>query len=173
MSKTQAVVGEVIGAEKIHEFSTGVKVRFKPMSSMIVQRAQEAVPMPPVFQQAVPGPNNSVRIVDNPNHQDYVDRKREAEASRGIKAIEAMILFSVELVNGLPKDNTWLDDLAMVTDLQKYQAVDVDGKVTMSDKAKKLLYVMNVAAVTGDDFGMIATNAVVTEGRVQEEVATF
>jgi hypothetical protein len=170
MSKTSVIEAE---DPNVKTFSTGVKIRIKPVSSMIIQRAQEAVPLPPVFLQAVPGPNGTVKFADNPNHPDYIERKREAESQRGIKAIEAMILYGVELVDGLPADDEWLEDLGMVTDLQKYYTLNAEGQHVINAKAKKLLYVMNVAALTGDDFGMIASNVIVTEAKVQEEVRSF
>jgi hypothetical protein len=172
MAKQAAVSGEIVN-EEIFKLSTGVRVSFKPVSSMIIQRAHESVPMPNVFVQAVAGPNNTQRFVDNPNHPVYLELKAAAENQRGMKAIEAMVLMGVNLVDGLPKSDEWLQDLDVVTDLSKYWTIDADGNRVMSDKVKKMLYVMNVAASTADDFTLISDNVIVREERVAEVVNTF
>lgn len=172
MSKQAAVVGEVVASD-VHQFSTGVKVKFSQVPQMMVLRIQEAHPIPEIYKQSVPGRNGQNQVVDNPNHPDYLERKQQAENIRTLKILETMILVGVDLVDGLPKSDAWLRKLETVMNFDKYYTVDDSGVRTMSDDAKKLVYIMNVAAVTGDDFALISRNTGLTEDRVAEDVASF
>ncbi len=129
--------------------------------------------MPEVYRQAVPGKNGTTQVVDNPNHGDYIERKSQAENIRTLKILETMILIGTELVDGLPKDDAWLRKLETVMDFGKHYTMDDSGRRSISDDAKKLIYIMNVAAVTGDDFAMISRNTGLTEDRVAEDVKSF
>ena len=91
MSKQAAVMGEVVASD-VHQFSTGVKVRFSQVPQMVVLRIQEAHPIPEIYKQSVPGRNGQNQVVDNPNHPDYLERKQQAENIRSLKILETMIL---------------------------------------------------------------------------------
>lgn len=171
-AKKEALEGEIVEKD-IHVLSSGVKVRFKPVNSMTIQRAGDSVAIPAVYEQAITQPNGAVRYVQNPNHPDYQKKIDEAEKERSLKSLEAMVLFGVELVDDLPADDEWLEDLRMVMDLDKYYHQNGDGKPTIGKKAKVMLYIIHHGAKTAADYKLIADNISVTEAAVQDQQRSF
>jgi hypothetical protein len=47
----------------------------------------------------------------NPNHPDYILSLEAANRQRGTAIFDALVMFGVELVNGLPKSDEWLRKL--------------------------------------------------------------
>lgn len=173
-AKKVILEGEVVEEDDgIRTLSTGLRVRFHHVNSMTIQRAGDSIPIPPVYEQAITQSSGAVRFVQNPNHPDYKVRVDAANVEKSLKSLEAMILFGVELVDPLPPDSEWLDDLSMVVDLEKYYRSDAEGNRTLSDKAKKLIYVMHRGAQTAEDYRLIAQSISVTEEAVQERVKAF
>lgn len=168
----KAVEGEVL-APDVKVLSGGLRVRFKPVNSMTIQRASDSVPLPNVYEQAVPAANGTVRVVQNPSHPDYAKKVEEAEKERSLRSLEAMVFYGVELVDPLPEDDEWLADLGMMMDLSRYYYVDPEGKPKISKKAKVMLYVIHHGAKTQGDYQLIAQNVVVTEKAVQDQQAAF
>lgn len=166
------VEGDVL-APDVKVLSTGMKVRFKPVNSMTVQRAADSVVLPEVYVQAINQPNGVVKFAQNPNHPDYAKKVEEAEKERSLRSLEAMVFYGVELVDPLPEDDEWLADLGMMMNLDRYYYTDAEGKSKISKKAKVMLYVIHQGAKTPADYQMIAENVMVTEAAVQEQQKAF
>jgi len=108
--------------------STGIKARLLPVSISVINEAQAAVPNP-----EVPQWHNEAKDTweDNPNHPDYIRALAQVETDRNVAAIDAMVLFGVELTDGMPEDDYWLRKLRLAIrrnllqlDLSEYDLED-------------------------------------------------
>jgi len=86
----------------------GVRARLVPVPEGILEDAERKIADPPVpiFK------DESGIEMENPSDPAYIRATDEANAQRGIAAIEAMCLFGVQLLDGLPEDDTWRKKLA-------------------------------------------------------------
>lgn len=79
----------------------------------------------------VPMWHNTDKDRDEPNPMDpkYVAALNEAAKARSLAAVDAMIMFGVELVDGMPEDDAWLTKLKYMEkrhllDLSEYDLSD-------------------------------------------------
>lgn len=155
---------------QVYTFSTGVKVKLNPVSSMTIQAASDSVKIPAPFKQKEAGRNGEIHFVDNPNHQAYIHLLGEARSDKTMAGLRAMIFNGVEMVTPLPESDEWLEDLEMSgVDVGRYRRAS--GEI--SERGKVLLYIMHVAAKSPADYEMIARGVTVTEAAVQETVNSF
>lgn len=87
---------------------TGVKALIMPVSASLISEVTGSVKTP-----VVPIWHNEDKGRDEPNPSDpaYMEALEDMERERGMAAIDAMIMFGVELVDGLPQDDGWLKKL--------------------------------------------------------------
>lgn len=88
--------------------STGVRARLKPVSASLVDAVTSRIPDP-----AVPIWHDPDKDRDEPNPLDpkYVASMVKANHDRGLAAVDACIMFGVELVDPIPADDTWVKKL--------------------------------------------------------------
>ena len=93
-------------------FSTGVEVKLVPVSISIITEAQAAIEDP-----KIPLWYNESKDIheENPNHPDYIKALEKVDETRNLAAIDAMILFGVELIEGMPENDRWLKMLQLST----------------------------------------------------------
>lgn len=146
-------------------FTTGVRVRIKPISVSIINDAQAAIPNPPV-----PMWYNESKGVEepNPNHPDYLKALEETDIKRTLAAIDAMILFGIELLDGVPEDSAWLRELKLAIRLGfidlKLDEWDLEDPLELEFLYKKYIavsavdlpVVMRVSGVREEDIAAAA-----------------
>ena len=110
--------------------SDGNKARVLPVPAALIDEVSNRIPEPPV-----PMWHNQDAGRDEPNPDDpaYLAALRDMNRKRGIAAIDAMVMFGVELVDGLPQDEAWLKKLRMLErlgrlDLSAYNIEDLFDK---------------------------------------------
>lgn len=105
------VAQEQGGISDIHTLSTGVRVRIKPVPPALVNDVMLRVKVP-----QVPEVWNEKKGRGEPNPLDpgYVAALARYEQERGAAALDAVSMFGLELVDGLPDDDTWLVKLRML-----------------------------------------------------------
>ena len=155
-------------AERIHQFSTGVRFTFKRIGTMLMYDAQAAIvdPDPPLMY--VPGPGGKQRAVENydqPQWKAILDRHAQ---ERNFAVINAIIINGVRLVDPIPPDEEWYDDLSITLDLSGYMR---NGELTES--SRRFLYVKYVAVASPDDFSLLLRLANASDEDIQESVETF
>jgi hypothetical protein len=112
--------------DKVITLSTGIRARISPVPPALVDKiaAQYPDPEPP-----------TVYIKSKDRHEvneldpDYLKELRKAEDDRGTAATEAMIMFGIELVDGVPDPSEWLPKLEWLVkrgslDLSEYDLDD-------------------------------------------------
>lgn len=88
--------------------STGIRARLIPVAASLIDEVRARVPVPKVPVWHNP---DSDRDEENPNDPAYVRAVDEYTRALGTAAIDAMLMFGVELVDGLPDDGKWLKKL--------------------------------------------------------------
>jgi len=133
------------GSEPESEYlSTGVRARIVPVSASLVDSTVSLVKNPPVpkFYNEEKG-----REEDNPLDPVYLAAREEAERKRIAAAIDAMIMFGVELVDGLPEDDRWLEKLQF---LARRGQLDLSGYDLEASLDREFLYKKFVAVGSAD-----------------------
>jgi hypothetical protein len=99
------------GESGIHILSTGVSVRLVNVSSATISEIVEKITYP-----EVPVYHNERKGRDEPNPLDpaYINAVEQTGLERGNALMDAVVLFGVELVDGLPDADKWLKKLRLL-----------------------------------------------------------
>jgi len=100
----------------------GVKVLVKPVSSLLIQEVVSHIKDPEI--PLSPNPDKEGRMDENPFDPAYVKALREAQTKRANATTDTLIMFGLELVDGLPKNDLWLQKLRK---LEKMGLLDLTG----------------------------------------------
>jgi hypothetical protein len=136
------------GDSEIVTLSTGVVVRLSPVSSSLVEEMKAAIPMPAV---PVVYIEEKEREEENPNDPRYMAAVEEVHTERADAMFDALVMFGVELPDGLPEDDTWLRKLKL---LEKRTPLDLSGFNLKDEFDLEFLYKRYVA-VAGEDLRII------------------
>lgn len=128
--------------------STGIRVRLKPVSSSLVEEMKASVPVPEVPRVFIP---EKEREEENPNDPRYTAALEEMERQQARAIFDALLIFGVELLDGLPEDDDWLKKLQF---LEKRGNMDLSGFDLKDDFDLELLYKRYVA-FAGEDMKLI------------------
>jgi hypothetical protein len=95
--------------DKIHTLESGVRVQLHGVSqSLLLDVTRKiAIPEVPVF-------IKDGKEYPNPLDPSYGVAKERYEQDRGAAAFDAVMMFGVELVDGMPEDDLWLRKLALI-----------------------------------------------------------
>ena len=129
--------------------STGVVVRLKPVSSSLVEEMKGSIKMPPVPKVWIEAKE---REEENPNDPRYIEQVEEVNSKRSDAIFDALCMFGVELVDGLPEDDTWTKRLKM---LERRGHLDLSDFDLKDDFDLKFLY-KRFVAVAGADLNLIS-----------------
>jgi len=132
------------GDSAIVTLSTGVVVRLKPVSSLLVEQMKAAIKMPKV---PVVWIEAKEREEENPNDPAYIEEVQEVERKRADAIFDALCTFGVELVDGLPEDDSWIRKLKF---LEKRGALDLAGFDFNDDFDLEFLYKRYIAVAGAD-----------------------
>jgi hypothetical protein len=136
-------------SDEITVLSTGVRVKLHPVSSALIEDLKAVIPYPEV---PVVHIEDKDRDEENPNDPTYLAQVEETNRKRGDAALAGLLEFGVELIDGLPEDDTWIKKLNR---LAKKRQLDLSGFDLNDEFDKEFLYKRYVA-VAGDDLRMIA-----------------
>jgi hypothetical protein len=138
-----AEVAKESSSDDIRLLKSGVRVRLKPVPAPLIDAVVEKIPEP-----EIPIWHNEAYDRDEPNPSDpqYVKDLADADRKKGLAAIDAMAMFGVELVDGLPPDEEWLDNLRKMESMNLLDLSEYD----MDDLVIKELVFKKFVAVTTD-----------------------
>lgn len=145
--------------EKVTTLSTGIRAKILPVSASLIDEVTARVrdPKVPMWHDEEKG-----RDEPNPNDPNYQDALQDAQRERGVAAMDAMIMFGVELVDPMPEDDKWIKRL-------KFVGVDVDNS---DEIAKEFSYKKHIA-VGAADLKMLTAASGITEEDIAEAERTF
>lgn len=148
--------------------STGVVLKAKQANPNVLIRVMTATPRPkpPTYFNEQMG-----RLMENPDHPDYIAQVKDWEMSYNNGMLNALIGLGTELVSvpkkfPLPKDDAWLED---------YKALGLPV-VAKSDAWRYITWVMFLAAPTAEDTKLIGDKVKALSGVQEADVdaaATF
>jgi len=106
--------------------STGYRARIKPVGASLIDDAVAQIENPPVptYMDEAKG-----REEENPHDPKYLRDLKDAERKQAQVAMDAMVMFGIQLVDGVPDDDTWLRQLTFYAkrsglDLSEYDLDD-------------------------------------------------
>jgi hypothetical protein len=160
------VAKEQVSSEREQVLSTGYAVRVVPISASLIMEVQNRIPYPPV---PIIHDEEKGQTYENPNHPDYIRRCEETDSARTMAAMDAIMMFGVELVDGVPGDDVWL---------KKLKVMDRSGNIGLSefdlkDEIDREFLFKKFIAVSTQDFGMIQSMVGVTEEGVESAEDSF
>lgn len=113
----------------IHTLSTGVKVRIVPVSPSLVLDVMMRVKMP-----EPPIVTKGNKSFPNPLDPHYAASLEQYGMERGKASLDAMAMFGLELVDGVPQDTEWITKLKLIG-----IEIDSDDKVSCEFYYKKYI----------------------------------
>ncbi len=160
MKNSVAVVAAESDAERV--LSTGVRVRVNRVPQMLLDAAVHKVeePQVPVWYD-----EDRERDVLNPNHPHYLAALEEYERDQRLAAVDASILWGIDLLDGLPEDDSWLKKLKYYAKLGHIDLSDYD----LEDEFELEFIYKKFVAMAGDDLSDLMPEMI--SGVTEEEVA--
>lgn len=146
--------------------STGVRARIVPVAASLIEEVTRRIKDPDVPIWHDPERDKDI---PNPDHPDYLRDLAEATRKRGQAAMEAMILFGVELIDGLPEDDGWLQRLRF---LQKRELLDL-SEYDLDDPLDLEFVYKRYVAVGSNDFVRIGRESGLSEDGIRTAGETF
>jgi len=151
---------------KTHILSTGVEVRLRPVSAALISEVTSSIKypkVPKVFNE------DKGRDEENPVHPDYLAAKQDVDNERGMAAMDAMAMFGVELIDGVPEDDRWLRNLKL---LEKRGRLDFSGLDLTDEVDLEYLYKKHIA-VSGADYALLGRLSGLTEEAISAAAESF
>ena len=168
--KSVAVIAAEENVEQDAErmLSTGVRVRVNRVPQMLLDAAVHKVEEPqiPMWFDEDRG-----REIENPNHPQYLADLARYERDQRLAAVDASILWGIDLLGGLPKDDFWLKKLKYYA---KLGHIDLSGYDLEDEFELEFIY-KKFVAMAGDDLADLMPEMMsgVTEEDVAKAVETF
>jgi hypothetical protein len=109
------------GAEHLITLADGRRARLVPVSAALMDEVASRIPDPkvPTFYNEDKG-----REEENPFDPAYQRALDQAGRDRGMVTLDAMVMFGVELLEGLPEDDGWIKKLLW---MEKHGHLDLSG----------------------------------------------
>jgi len=146
--------------------STGVRAILRPVSASLIDEVTTSIKEPDI-----PIWHNEDKGRDEQNLSDpqYLRDMDTYERKRGIAAIDAMVMFGVELVDGLPEDDTWVKRLKF---MEKRGLLDLTDFDADDNEACEFFY-KRFIAVSNDDISQITAMSGVSKEDVDKAADKF
>lgn len=109
------------GSDNIKTLPNGVKVRINPVGAALISDVTSRIKDPDV---PVVFIKDKEREEPNPNDPIYLRGIEEANQQRAIAMIDTLVMFGVELLEGIPDDDEWLKKLRF---MEKRGMLDLSG----------------------------------------------
>ena len=97
-----------LGEDNIIMLPVGGRARLVPVSATLIGEVSNLIkdPDPPMWFD-----ENKDREVSNPSDPAYLRALEDKQKERGMASLDALIMFGVELLDGMPEDDKWLQKL--------------------------------------------------------------
>lgn len=179
-NNTQAKAPVIVAARELNyatnepqTLSTGVRARLKSVSATLIDSVTSRIKDPAVPKVFMAEKD---REVSNPDDPDYQAALSEAGRQRGIAALDAIIMFGVELVDPVPahlddkaKPAGWYKKLVF---MQKHGQLDL-GEYDMDDEMERDFVYKRFVAVSPQDIDRLNRMNRVTGEEVRRAEDSF
>jgi len=153
------VAQERAGVDGIRVLSSGMRAKLKPVSASLVDEVVQKLKYPDVPMWHNPDRERDEPNPSDPNYQREVD---SVNHQRGIAAMDAIIMFGVDLLDPIPDDDEWLEGLRML-------GIEFDPTNAFRRKFAYKKYI----AVSQDDIQSIMRLSGITPEEVERAADTF
>ena len=146
--------------------STGVRARMVPVAASLISEVASRVKDPDVPMDFI---EEKDRSEPNPDNPEYLRQLEEATAKRGTVSLETMVMFGVELIDGIPEDDAWLTRLRF---LEKRGNLDLSGYDLEDPMELEFLYKLYIA-VGSNDIIRIAKMSGISPEEIEQAAESF
>lgn len=147
--------------------STGYRARLTPVSAALIQDCISRVPdpKPPMW-------HNKETEMDEPNlvHPDYLQECAEVETKRAAAALDAVILFGIDLIDPPLDEEGWVKKLKYLA--EKRGAIDL-SEFDLDDEMDREFVFKRYVAIAADDYALVAKLSGVPQEEVMRAAKTF
>lgn len=145
--------------DEIKILSTGIRAKILPVSASLIQEVTTRIKSPkiPMWHN-----ENKNRDEPNPADPDYIAECENANTKRGQAAMDAMIMFGVELVDELPNDKNWIKKLNFIG-----IKVNEDDNFELEFAYKKYIAVGNI------DLMMVGKTTGISQEAISQAAESF
>ena len=154
------------GKDNTIELPYDVRAEIIPVSASLISEVSMRYKEPDI-----PMWFNEAKDRNEPNEADpnYIKQLEEVNRKRGEAAMDAMIMFGVRLIDGLPEDEIWLDQLRFLEmrgdlDLSEY---DFDNALTKEFLFKRYI------CVSTNILDLVTEASGISPEEVEQEEASF
>jgi hypothetical protein len=123
----------------VRTLSDGTQVRLVPVATTLLEEVRKRVPDPVVPKVYIAEKD---RHEENRSDPDYLRGLREAEDKRNAAIMDAIVLFGIELVDGMPENESWLKKLRY---MEKLGELDLSAYDLEDELDKEFLYKRYIA----------------------------
>lgn len=125
--------------ETIVELAVGGRAKLLPVSATLLEEVNRSIVMPePPMQYN----EDKGRDQLNPTDPEYIKAVSEANRKRGVAGMDVMIMFGVDLLDGVPEDDGWVKNLRY---LEKLGNLDLSNYDLDDDFDREFLYKRYIA----------------------------
>lgn len=161
-----AVAAEDRANGQVHISSRGVAMYLKAVPLDIIDRVQKHFPDPPI--PTYVDKERSDKPIPNPDDPQYIQDVKDVDTARARANMDAMIVFGVELAEGVPEDGAWLERIKFMEGLGHFKIeIDTDDPAQLEFLYKKM------EAVTTFELREIGKLSGVTEEDIAEAEKSF
>ena len=160
------VIAEDTSGPEIFILSTRVRAIIRPVSSSLLDSISSNIVEPeiPMFMNEDKG-----RSEPNESDPNYLKELQAVQRSKGLAAVDAVVMFGVELVDDLPADGAWLENLQFMETLGHIDLSDYDLE---NKKMLEYLY-KRFVCVTQDDIKEIMSLSTPSDAGTLQAVKKF
>lgn len=146
----------------------GVKVRIVPVSAALLEATTRSIPTPkpPMFLDEATG-----RDLPNTMHPDYVAALEKTSHDRNLAAMDTLVMFGIELVDGMPEDDGWLKKLRYLQDKLGHD-FGLEGFDLSDEMDREYVYKRFVLA-NGEILEAVTSASGLSSEEIKEAEATF
>lgn len=143
--------------KNILTLSSGVRVRIKPVSGWLIDDVVNRVKNPRIPTWYNP---DREREEDNPNDPQYLADMSDARGQRLNAMLDTVVLFGMELVDGMPEDESWLRKLQR---LEKLGHIDLSAYDLGDEVDREFVYKRRFAISNATDLVTVRQRCSVSE----------
>ena len=166
MNKEAIAVAKEKRGPREEVLHNGTRVRIVPVSAQLITEVTRRVPKPDV---PVVYNEDKGRDEENPNDPRYLMELDEREAQIGLAAMDAIVMFGVELVDGLPEGDLWVKQLKL---MEKMGHLDLSG-IDFTDELELEFVYKRYVAVSAEDYELLRGTSGIDQEMLDESEESF
>lgn len=151
--------------DDIVTLASGHRIRYRPVPLNTVRAVQAKVIDPPV--PMGPHPDDSTRMIPNPMSGEHHEALRVKAEERLEATLNVLFLLGLELIDPLPSDEVWLNELILL------ELVKTEEAESASALQKELWYKKYVIAADADVFDRLTGLLGVSKEGIAQARAAF